>query len=300
MYLFIKKISAFSIPFLIYLLLACWIDPYNIIHNEKNPKLIELKSKISYELNRPLYKLQIYKNHPTDVILLGDSRTELLHSSSFEDLLHLKTTNLAYGGGTLPEIIDTFWYITKIHDVRQVYIGLNFNLFNEHNNFNRVKEATELIESPISYLFSQYCMKSVYLIIRSFITQKDVNLGIVNVNKEELWKLLLERVSKSYRYYKFPESYEKSLTEISNYCRKSNIKLVFFIPPSHTDLQQKVKEFNLEDEEKLFVAFLTKLAKTYNFSYPNEMTRNYNNFSDPFHFIDSISKIVIKEIVTKN
>jgi hypothetical protein len=299
MNLFVKRLFVFSIPFLIYLIIACWIDPYNIIHAEKNKKIAELESKVPYELNRPLYELQIYKNHPTDVILLGDSRTELLKSSLFGELLNMETTNMAYGGGTIPEIVDTFWYISKSHALKQVYIGLSFNLFNEHDDFNRVPEATGLIDSPVSYLFSQYCSKSVYLIIKSLISQKDADLGIAKVNKEELWQLLLGRVSKSYAYYKFPVSFEKSLTEISEYCKEKGIKLVFFIPPSHTDLQQKVKEFGLEEEEKQFRAFLSTLGNTHDFCVPNEMTRNYKNFSDPFHYVDSISSIIVREIVIK-
>lgn len=301
MKLFIKKIFAFSVPSIVYLIIACWIDPYNIIHKENNSKLIELKSQISYKLNSRLYKLQQYSEQPTDVVLLGDSRTNRLKSSTFEKLTQMKTTNLAYGGGTLPEIIDTFWYITKIHDVKQVYIGINFNLFNEHNSMNLVKGAIKLKESPISYLFSNYCFKSLFLIIKSSITRKNVNIGIPNLNKEEFWKYQLESSAANfYRIYKYPNSYQNSLTEISNYCKDKNITLVFFIPPTHIDLQQKVKDFNLVDEEKQFKTFLSNFGNTHDFDYPNEITRYYDNFSDPFHYNDSISNIVIQEIVTNN
>jgi hypothetical protein len=299
MRLFIKKIFFFSISFFVYLVIACWIDPYNIIHKENNPRRNELKSQISYKLNNPLYKLQEYSAQPTEVVLLGDSRTNKLNSSTFEKLTQMKTTNLAYGGGTLPEIIDTFWYVTKIHDVKQIYVGINFNLFNEDNNMNRVKEAIKLIESPISYLFSRYCFKSLFLIIKSSITRKNVNIGIPDLNKEEFWKYQLESTAVDfYHIYKYPNSYQNSLTEISSYCKDKNITLVFFIPPTHIDLQQKVKDFNLVTEEKLFKTFLSNLGNTYDFDYPNEITRCYDNFSDPFHYNDSIANTVIKEIVT--
>jgi hypothetical protein len=299
--LFIKKIIIFSIIFLLYLIIACWIDPYNIIHVEHNPKLIELKSQISYKFNYPLYKLQQYTEQPTDVVLLGDSRTDKLNSSKFAKVTQLKTTNLAYGGGTLPEIIDTFWYVTKIHKVKQVYIGINFNLYNEYNNMNRVKGAVQLIESPLSYLFSNYCVKSLYFIIKSSITKKNITIGVPTISKEEFWKYQLEvQANNFYHNYKYPASYQNSLIEIISYCKDNNIQLIFFIPPTHIDLQQKIKEFNLMNEEKLFKIFLSTSEFTYDFDYPNEITRCNTNFSDPFHYNDSISNIIINTIVGNN
>jgi hypothetical protein len=163
---------------------------------------------------------------------------------------------------------------------------------------NRVIEAIELIESPISYLFSKYCFKSLFLIIKSYITKKDLNIGIPKLNKEEFWKYQLESsASNFYRIYSYPHSYEKSLTEIVRFCKNKNIELVFFIPPTHIDLQQKVKEFKLEAEEKIFKTVLLNLGNTFDFDYPNEITKYYSNFLDPFHFNASISDLIIKEIV---
>lgn len=296
---FLKKILFFSIIPLLYLIPAIYIDPFNIIHKENNPTLIKLESQISAKLNRPLYKLQKYSEQPTDLILLGDSRTDMLKSSIFEKLTGIKSTNLAYGGGSLLEIIETFWYVTKIHDIKQVYIGINFSLYNEYYNRNRVTEAIMLKSSPLAYLFSEYCYKSLFLITKSLITKKNSNIGVPSLNKEEFWKFQLDSsASKHYRFYKYPKSYQKSLIEISTYCTANNIKLVFFIPPTHIDLQQKVKEFSLETEEKIFKTFLANLGTTYDFDYPSDITRNYNYFNDPYHSNDSISEIVIKAIVT--
>ena len=260
--------------------------------------MIKLKSQISYKLNRPLYKLQKYTEQPTDLILLGDSRTDLLKSSTFEKLTGLKSTNLAYGGGSLLEIIETFWYVAKIHNVKQVYIGINFSLYNENSYRNRVTEAIMLKGSPLSYLTSKYCYESLFLITKSIITSKDVVIGVPNLIKKEFWKVQLDSAASDYRLYKYPKTYQKSLIEISSYCKANNIKLVFFIPPSHIDLQQKVKEFKLESDEKIFKTFLTNLGTTYDFNYPSDITRNYNNFTDPYHYNDSISEIISKSIVT--
>jgi len=298
---FLKRILLFSSPIILYILAALIIDPYNIIHKEHNQKLIELKSQISYKLNYPLYKLKEYSDNPTDVILLGDSRTNKLNPKTFDQLTNLNTTNLAYGGGTLPEIIETFWYAAKIHPLKQVYIGINFNLYSANNNRSRVTEAIELKNSPFSCLFSQYCFKSTMLIIASLVTNKTINVEKPNYNRNEFWKYQLESSANNfYRDYKYPTSYHKDLIKISDYCKKNNIKLIFFIPPTHTDLQHKVNEFKLESSEKVFKTDLEKLGLFYDFDYPNEMTENKDNFSDPFHYNDTLATIVINEIVTGN
>ena len=189
----------------------------------------------------------------------------------------------------------------KIYDVIQIYVGINFDPYNEYNNINSLNESIKLKESPITYLFSDLCFKSLLIILKSSISKKNVKLGTPKLNKEEFWKYKLESSASSvYRNYKYPNSYQKSLVEISRYCRENNIKLVFFIPPTHVDLQQKVNEFQLESEEDKFRTDLSNLGTTYDFNYSNIITQNYDNFSDPFHFNASIGELIIKEIVTNN
>lgn len=280
--------------------MAIWIDPYNIIHKEYNPNINEKKLEISLKINPILYKLQRFKANPTDAIIIGDSRMNALPVSKFEELTHKETTNLSIGGGTLPEIIETFWYVAQLHKLKEVYIGINFNLYNEHNRNNRVKDAIILVESPISYLFSKYCYEALFLIIKSSITNKSIKMGVPSITREAFWKYQLENSKKFYALYKYPYSFEKSLMEISNYCKANNIKLVFCIPPTHIDLEQSIIEFHLEKEQGLFKSALFSIGSTFDFDYPNEITQNNSNFSDPFHFKDSISTIIIKEIAANN
>ncbi len=298
---FIHRIILFSLPIIIYILVAVYIDPYNIIRTENNAKLNDLKAKISAKLNYPLYKLQKFSNNPTEVILLGDSRTDKLNTLVFDSITKKRTSNLAYGGGTISEIIETFWYATAVHDIKEVYIGLNFNLYNKNNNMNRVNESIKLKDSPTSYLFSKYCFKSTFLIIRSLITKEIINIEKPNFNKIEFWKYQLESTATNfYKNYQYPTDFHNNLIEISAYCRKKNIKLTFFVPPTHTDLQDIVNEFGLETAEIRFKKDLDQLGLLYDFDYPNNMTENENNFTDPFHYKDSIANIIINEIVTDN
>ena len=298
---FLIKIILFSTPLILYFLSVIYVDPYNIIREENNSKLIELKSKISYKLNYTLYKLPLYKRKPTDIVILGDSRANQLKPLSFERLLNNNTTNLAYGGGTLSEVIQTFNYIKDIHSLKQVYIGINFNMYNNFPERNRVVGALDKMESYQSYLLSKVCFKSTFLILNSLITNKEIKLGIPLETKSEFWKWQLEtNLPAFYGNYEYPSIYYEGLKEIANYCKKNNIKLIFFIPPTHIEQQQAVVNFDLVEKEIRFRSDLKKLGIVYDFDYPNEITKNKSNFSDPLHPIDSIVEIVTHEIVTGN
>jgi len=173
---FIKTIIVFIIPFIALAMILIYTDPYNVIRKEHDEKFSELKSQISYKINYALYKLQEYNYNPTDIIVLGDSRANTLDSGLFELVTGKRSMNLAYGGGTIREIIETFWIANKIHELKQVYIGINFNLYNALNSKSRVVEANNIRESLISYLTSKYCMKSTFLILKSIAISKQIEI----------------------------------------------------------------------------------------------------------------------------
>ncbi len=297
---FLKRSIIFSIPLIIYLIISILIDPFNVLYKSDHKVLNELKLKTSSKINYPLFKLQKFENHPVDIILLGDSRMDKLKDNIIDELAQVKSANLAYAGGTLEEMIITFWHIVKKHAIKKVVLGINFELYNTKNNFDRVTNAIELKESPLKYLFSEYSYKSIYYILKSLFTGNHVDIEKPKLSREKFWKLQLEQSAKShYEYYNYPEKYFNQLYDISSYCKKENIELIIIIPPTHVDLQKRISDFGLKNEEKRFKRDIYKLAQAYDYNYPNSITLDKNNFLDPYHFNDSIAKILIEEIFLK-
>ena len=295
---FIKTILFFIVPFILLFGILYGIDPYNIFKQENNIKLSELKKQISYKINYPLYKLQEYYYNPTDIIVLGDSRANHLNKQNFDSIANEKITNMAYGGGTIQEIVETFWIINKIHKLKKVYIGVNFNLYNALNVRNTVKEADRLRKSKVSYLSSKYCIKSSFFILQSLMTEKKVEIEKPPFSREEFWKHQLKVSGPNfYKNYKYPIIYYDDFREISKYCSNNNIRLVFFIPPTHMDLQKKIKEYNLQKEYEQFKNDLSSLnTDVFDFNFENNMTKDKQNFGDPFHFNNTYEQIIIKVI----
>jgi len=301
-YRFLKNIFYFSVPFIVLIAVLVYVDPYNVLRKEKNGELEKLKEKISYRINYPLFALQKYDNDPADIIILGDSRANSLKEDLFEQVTGKRTVNLAYGGGSAEEIIKTFWVASTIHAPKEVYIGINFNLYNAFNHKDRVTEADELRHSVLSYLLSKYCFKSTFLILKAYLLGKKISLEKPPMTRDAFWQYQLD-ISGPYFFenYSYPVSYFKRLQKIADYCKKHGIKLIFFIPPTHRDLQLKIKQYGLEKENKKFIKDLVSFGvPVYNFNFLNEMTVDKKNFKDPFHFNETFGHMIINIITGKS
>lgn len=297
---FIYKLILFFIPLGIYLLLAAIIDPYHYFKNNTFIKN-DVKANISYKIHYPLWKLTNFKTHPTATILLGDSRTDAISTNLITKLTKKPCTNLAYGGGSLQEIIATFWEANKYIKLSHVYIGINFNLYNSYNNNNRVEEALELNKNFFAIALNRYAFKSIFYMLRFKFFGIPYHKERPNMTKDEFWNYQLNTTIKSfYKRYLYPKKYHAALLKIANYCKKNNIRLVFFMPPTYIGLQKKVGEFNLLKAQQKFKTDLNKIGKVYDFDVPSVLTKNKANFKDPFHikhqFINQIfNEILIKE-----
>jgi hypothetical protein len=58
------------------------------------------------------------------------------------------------------------------------------------------------------------------------------------------------------------------------------------ILPTHTDLQKKLPEFELEATYARFHRDIVSIGKTLDFNFPNTFTRDVSNFRDPYHVED--------------
>ena len=96
---FLKRLFVFSLPILIWIVLVAFVDPYNYLRNDLNTIDNRLKLDISAKINRPLFQLIEYKNHPTNGILLGDSRANSLKIDVIQtiQIINLQTLPMVEG-----------------------------------------------------------------------------------------------------------------------------------------------------------------------------------------------------------
>lgn len=296
---FLKRFLIFCIPVVLYVVLVIIIDPYNYFSFSKEAVNDETKKSISNKISNPLYQLVSFAKNPSPYVLLGSSQTGLLTATAIKEYTGKDFQNMSYGGGTLPELIATFWELEKQTTLKEVYIGVSFIDFNGSQYRNRIPEALKIKANFLSYVFSKSALESTFLILKSQLLNSKVTIGKPDMSEEAFWKFQLDvTANRFYKTHSYPVNYYSSLKKIAEYCKAKNIKLVFFIPPSHVDLQKKVAEFNLQKEEEQFKDDLKKLADVYDFNYANAITNDRFSFSDPFHILNKTSSVVIEELFT--
>jgi hypothetical protein len=293
---FLNKFLLFLIPFGAYLILIVLTDPYNKWNNCFLIP-IETKLRISKELNSRLWKVVQYNRDPSPNIMLGDSRVDIINTDRIYELSGEQYFNFAYPGSTLDEIIETFWYASGKATLENVIIGVNFNLYNRYNNKNLVKPILKSAQT-VDYLLNGANIKAISVCFYDIFKGGSLELSTPNMGEDAFWKEKLDgTAARYYKLYKYPDNYFRKLQEIAEYCNENNIKLTFFIPPTHVDLQNKISEHALIPESEKFKADIRSLGTVYDFDYDSWLTSQRENFSDPFHLNIALDTVVINTLI---
>ena len=300
---FYKNLFIFSVPFILYSILIILIDPFcyfslsNIIDKK-------IKTNYSVSINYSLWKLLRYRESPCENVILGDSRTSGLNLNKIKQYTNYNFFDFSYGGGNLTEIIHTFNILKNKYKLKIVCIGLGFNYYNNLKDNDRVEGSYEIIKNPALYFTNSDVIKSAYLCLSNY-NGKLESIEKPPINKEEFWQYHLQNTaSKFYSNYKFPEELFKNLIEISEYCEKNNIKLYIINYPSHNDIRDLIKKFNLSSQYTDYLKDLKSLinynAEIVDFEFNNDLTKNKENFADAYHINKDILTDMFIKVINKN
>lgn len=291
---FIINSLIFLVPFCLYCLWIILIDPFNYL-NRSGLISDEQKEAVVMDIEPHLYKMIAFRNAPNNNWVIGDSRTNGL----YEVMNHENWSNLAYGGASLKEMIQSFWWATSIHQPDTVLMGINLSLYNKYNKRFWVEETISRKSNFFSYAFNNYTFKAAYSLVMAGEQAGDsAPEADDSADKIYFWEQKLKGVDKFYGKMAYPDEYFSQLKEISVYCKKNDIKLIFWIPPLHQDYQELVDRYELEDYDDRFLSDLRSLGDVFNFNEKSSLTRNKDNFRDPVHFTNEIARMIHKEIRT--
>ena len=273
----LREMLLFCLPFVIMLFFVIVVDPFDyyafsgIIAHDK-------KAKVSYKINYALWKLIEFSRKPTPNILLGDSRMNRLKTEVIKKYTQEEYYNFSYGNGTLEEICKTFWFSANQIKLKNVYIGLNLNLYNLYISKDRVNGALSLLDNPLLYLINRDVIKASIQLVKENITQNGSNIEKPEMSREQFWDYQLDVTAKRfYSNYAYPENYYEELKKISDFCKENKIKLVFIILPTHFSLQKTVLEYNLLEAKNRFIKDVRSLGDTFDYDYFNNFTKEKNN-----------------------
>lgn len=292
----LRKLALFSLPFLAYVLIIVVVDPYNFLPGA-SPISDDLKLQVSYKLNYAMWKMTEFANDPVPNILLGDSRMNSLSAKKVSAVSGRTYYNFAYGGGSLREGIDTFHFAHDLTHLEHVCIGVNLSIFNGSNLKDRVQEVLAARRNPLIYLVNRNVMNAAFRLLGATLTGREPTIGKPRGDKDEFWKFQLDVTTKAFfDNYQEPAEYRAELTEVAETCRRDGIDLRFIIFPGHQDLQDRIAGYGLTQADARMRDFLKQLGPVYDFSWPNALTANREQFTDPYHYGHQFGDLIIEDV----
>lgn len=289
----LRNVGVFVLPIFTWICIVLVVDPFNYF-NVPNLISIKAKEKSAQQLNSLLYNAVNFKNNPTNSIIIGDSRIRKLPNERIKEITGDTYYTMYSNAAKLNEIIDLFWFSAEHSKLKNVLIGINFNLYNEYAYANRVADVKEMIDNPFIYIFNNNTAETIYLSLKNEfldISEKKKR------NKEEFWNYNIQTIAKNhYSKYKYPEKILERLQEMSTYCKDNGIKLTMLIVPVHLDFHNRLVDYNLSEQEERFKNEIKEIGNVIDFDYTNIITNNKSCFNDPLHTTDSIGEIMVDEI----
>jgi hypothetical protein len=286
----IKKLMLFMAPLFFVFIVNFIVDPFNI---NRKVSLGFTKQEIACHYNERLWKLNSFLNNPQKNIILGDSRANRLSEKTLQTITGKSFSNLSLSGATLVEIIDTFWFAVTHADLKEVFVCINFDRFNDWQKASGVAQAVNTIQNPLlNYIQPETCKAVFHLLLQIFSNKKLINQQ-PPMDKQAFWQFQLDEIDTGYRRYVYPSYASKQLALIADHCNKNGIHLTFITFPTHTDLQKRIDTAQLRNQEQVFKQFLQSIGALWDFDITNDFTNNPLNFDDPKHVcFEAMDKLI--------
>jgi len=272
------------------------IDPYGVFSSERRSgKIAQLIERTHY----PLWKLADYQKNQNDIFILGDSRARALQEKYWNELGQLRVVNLAYGGGTIPEVYSTFQIIKHDPGLQTLVIGIQLRSFDEDHKkgMNRVPEAARLVTAPLEYLKNWTVVKTSLQVFREE-NQLSASAHASTRILPKKFSVQVERNGRAdWQEFHFSKKYWQMLTEIGVWAKTNNKKLIFVIPPTIVEMQETIVDAGLVKQNNALRNALAGLGLVLDFDIAGELTYTLENFNDAYHFNSKVGRMIVGEIL---
>jgi hypothetical protein len=85
--------------------------------------------------------------------------------------------------------------------------------------------------------------------------------------------------------------------EIATWCAENNVKLLFLIPPTISEMQRRISDFGLTSANQKFRERLSKLAPVVDLDFDAPFSRDLANFTDAYHFGSDPARKIVGELL---
>ena len=256
------------------------------------------KRPVSYKLSYQSWGLAEYRKQKQPVILLGDSRMNNVKAEYVSDVLGKEVYNLSFGGGTMADMVSSFWFARSQGKLEQVYFGLAPRLLNEHNRYDRAKQAVAQLNSPVRYYFAPFTTEASVRVLLYNLGSASATSETPPMDEDAFWDYQLKfSARKNFRDYVFPKKFLSDIENIVRVCAEDEIEIRFVVFPVHQDLHARMDELGASDDYRRAKMRLAELTDLVDFDDSDELILNRENFRDPFHTIRELQPALVDEFV---
>lgn len=280
----IFKLIALFLPFIILLGAFIYYEPYDYfgLYNDNR----------GFSNPNPIPRVRSFLNHPDKtIILIGSSRTAYLDMQTVSEYLDIDSSpaNLAFGGASLKEQIDLFWFAVEERSVTEVYFDLSFYSFNKNYAYDRVIPVIQESEDFFMYFKNEEVQKQTRETIKNIFLSKDnsAQRPVRERTAEQKAADMQEDAQTIYNVcstYVFDNERLADLVEMAKYCEKNSIKLIFMCPPLYQTIwNQVIYPLDLNQYLEKYKTELSQYAPVYDMEYVSPAVLRYDDFTDGFH-----------------
>jgi hypothetical protein len=295
----LRRIVLLSVPAVVWLFLVVAIDPFDYF-GASSLVPVEIKQQNARAINTLFYHAFQEAKSPSSDLLIGDSRTADLPLDEINRLTGSKYKLLTASALKVNEIADLFWLAQRYRELKNVYIGINFSMFNGYAYADRVKGVNSILGNPLRYIFNRNTGEALFYVVEAAILREAVVSSVPAMTRDEFWDYIVtERGKDWYGKYKFPVKAYEELRKLVRFSALSGINLTFIIVPHHVEFQNRVWDFGLTGAKVQFLeAMLALNAHVIDYDYVNEITVDKKNFLDPVHYNKAMGIVIANEVWT--
>lgn len=298
---FIRKFLLFLLPLVLALAFFLAFEPYDYFG-------LRGGTDILYN-GRSLTSMRRILRGECKNILLGNSLTANLNEGYIEQVSGIDYDVLAYGGATLNESIEQFWYAAEHCDLERVVIGVSFYTMNDDMFAGeRFGELKTKAEDPLAFLSDAGYWDSAVNYFRIKLSrwqaqrQGDPTLEIPVDDPGSLTQNVQppqERdeygrradlvhysgiINDQCANYNMGRQYLGRLLEIAAYCEDNDIELTFVLYNCHATIWENViYPRNIDVYIDYYKNALKSVATVYDFEFYNDFAKNDEMFYDGLH-----------------
>lgn len=256
------------------------------------------REAVSAKANPQLYKIIQFDREPCPNIILGDSRGNAFAPDVVSGLTGECSFNFSFHGSSPSEALDILKRASGTVALKNVYMAVNFDYMGRNELRDAVAQAEKTADSPLIYYFSIFTARIAARNLADLLRNKEAAMSNPPpAIQQEHWRFTLEkRGSLVFRNMTYPNRNVDILKEIKRICDSEVARLVFIIPPTHSDFRSLIGKHGLEDGFERFKADLAAISETADCDFDGELTGDRNNFSDPTHVTKETMERVARDV----